>query len=236
MNDMTKNTAIRRNERAPQGFGGLFYGVYPAVVTETQDPDGLGRVKVALPWMAAEDGPELWARLATLSTGPGYGSWFPPRTGSEVLVAFEAGDVAHPFVIGMLWNGVEPPPAISDKPGNETQVLSTPRGTRVVFDENATGGALRLETADGQRLTLNDAPDGVVIEDATGAKITLSGGNITIEASAKVEVKASQIDLSAGVITLDSAMVLASGMVKCTTLQTETVIATTYTPGAGNIW
>ena len=37
-------------ERLPAGLGGLWYGVYPAVVTDVRDPEGQGRVKVSLPW------------------------------------------------------------------------------------------------------------------------------------------------------------------------------------------
>ena len=36
--------------RVPRGYGGRFYGAYPAVVRDIKDPDGQGRVKVALPW------------------------------------------------------------------------------------------------------------------------------------------------------------------------------------------
>jgi len=36
-------------ERAATGPGGLFYGVYPALVTEVLDPDKQGRVRVKLP-------------------------------------------------------------------------------------------------------------------------------------------------------------------------------------------
>ena len=36
--------------RLPTGFGGRFYGVYPALVTDIVDPDGQGRVRVKLPW------------------------------------------------------------------------------------------------------------------------------------------------------------------------------------------
>jgi hypothetical protein len=35
---------------------------------------------------------------------------------------------------------------------------------------------------------------------------------------------------------VDSALADFTGIVKCSTLQATTVIASTYTPGAGNIW
>ena len=236
MNEITKETLVKRDPRLPGDLGGLFYGVYTGTVTDNQDPAQQGRVKVALPWLTDDDAPSLWARHAVLSAGPHHGSRFTPAIGSEVLVAFEAGDVAHPYVIGMLWNGVDRPPETSDKPGYDTQVLSTSRGTRIVFDENADGGTLRLETAGGQRVQLIDNPDGLIIEDANGNRIKLEPSGICIETPTKVEVKAAQVDVSAAVISLDAAMVHASGVVKCDTLQTNTVIATTYTPGAGNVW
>ena len=34
--------------------------------------------------------------------------------GDEVLVAFEGGDLRHPFVIGGLWNGQDAPPTTMD--------------------------------------------------------------------------------------------------------------------------
>ena len=48
-----------------------WYGAYPAIVTDIIDPDGQGRVKVALPWSpdAANVRYEQWARLATLMAG-----------------------------------------------------------------------------------------------------------------------------------------------------------------------
>jgi len=36
--------------RVPEGLGGRWYGVYPALVSDIKDPDGQGRVKVTLPW------------------------------------------------------------------------------------------------------------------------------------------------------------------------------------------
>ena len=41
---------------------------------------------------------------------------------------------------------------------------------------------------------------------------------------------------SAGMVTVDAALAKFSGIVKCEVLQATSVISTTYTPGAGNIW
>ena len=43
--------------RVPRGYGGRFYGAYPALVKDVKDPDGQGRVKVTLPWSRAPRGP-----------------------------------------------------------------------------------------------------------------------------------------------------------------------------------
>jgi hypothetical protein len=44
------------------------------------------------------------------------------------------------------------------------------------------------------------------------------------------------VQVSAGQVTVNAAMSTFSGMVKCDVMQATTVIATTYTPGAGNVW
>ena len=57
--------------RLPAGWGGRWYGCYPATVIDIVDPDGAGRIKVALPWSPDGGGAryEAWARLATLFAG-----------------------------------------------------------------------------------------------------------------------------------------------------------------------
>jgi len=51
-----------------------------------------------------------------------------------------------------------------------------------------------------------------------------------------VKVQASQVEVSAGMVKVDAAISKFSGVVKCDVLQATTVVASTYTPGAGNIW
>lgn len=38
-------------------------------------------------------------------------TYFLPEVGDEVLVEFVGGDIAHPIVIGSLWNGKDRMPA-----------------------------------------------------------------------------------------------------------------------------
>jgi hypothetical protein len=59
---------------------------------------------------------------------------------------------------------------------------------------------------------------------------------VAIQAAAKVSVQASQVEVTAGQVTVNAATSSFSGLVRCDVLQATTVIAATYTPGAGNIW
>ncbi|MFI5385008.1 MAG: VgrG-related protein, partial [Fimbriimonadales bacterium] len=77
------------------------------IVTDNVDPDGLGRIKVKYPWLM--DDTSFWARMASPMAGPGRGIYFLPEVNDEVLVAFEHGDIHHPYMIGALWNGVDTP-------------------------------------------------------------------------------------------------------------------------------
>ena len=100
-----------------------WYGVYPALVKDLTDPEGMGRVKVLLTWAPDAGGTtgvekgqqyEGWARLATMMAGPNRGSWFIPDINDEVLVSFQGGHPAFPFVVGALWNGQSEPMSVDE--------------------------------------------------------------------------------------------------------------------------
>ena len=225
--------------RLPRGLGGRWYGVFPATVTDIKDPDGIGRVKVTLPWSGdtGSDRYEGWARVATLMGGNNRGSWFVPDVDDEVLVSFEAGDVRRPFVLGGLWNGVDAPPESMDGAGrNFKKVLRSRNGVKVTLDDQDGQEKLILETPGGQKITMKDGPGSVEIVDSNGNSMKLETAGITITAAAKVNVNAGQVAVSAGLVTVDAGMSRFSGVVQCDTLISNTVISATYTPGAGNIW
>ncbi len=225
--------------RLATGLGGRWYGVFPAIVSDIKDPEGIGRVKVKLPWSEDTGGDryEAWARVATLMGGNRRGTWFVPDVDDEVLVSFEGGDVRRPFVIGGLWNGSDAPPETMDGGGkNYKKVIHSRNGVKVTLDDKDGQEKLILETPGGQKVTLKDGPGAITIEDSNGNSIKLESSGVTITASAKVTVNASQVAVSAGLVTVDAGMSKFSGVVQCDTLISNTVISATYTPGAGNIW
>ena len=227
------------DERIPSGLGGRWYGVYPATVSDIKnDPDGLGRVKLTLPW-APDTGNgkyEAWARVATLMGGNNRGSWFIPDTGDEVLIAFEGGDPRRPFVLGGLWNGKDRPPETMDGGGkNQKKVLRSRNGVKVTLDDTDGKETLTLETPGGNKVKLVDGPGSIEISDSNGNSIKLQPSGITIQASAKVTISASVVDVSAGMVKADTGMAKFSGVVQATTALATSVVGSAYTPGAGNL-
>jgi phage baseplate assembly protein V len=186
-------------------------GVHRAVVTDVLDDEGLGRVQVEVPDVAAE---AMWAPLATLMAGDRDGTWFVPDVGDEVLVAFEAGDARRPVVIGSLWSAKRRPPETMDAAG---------------------ANAVRLiRTRSGLEVRLDDAAGRVTVSTPDGASIALERGNVTIQASGNIEIDASQMKLSAGQVEVAAPMARFDGVVQCDTLIANSVVASSYTPGAGN--
>jgi uncharacterized protein involved in type VI secretion and phage assembly len=228
---------VLRDARVPAGLGGRWYGVFPALVRENQDPDAQGRVKVALPWTPDPSGAsyEAWARLATLMGGNNRGSWFVPDVGDEVLVGFEGGDPRRPFVLGGLWNGKDAPPE-SMGSGNNIKVLRSRNGVKITLDDTDGRETLKLETPGGQTVTLKDGPGTIEVADSNGNSVKLEPAGITVNAAAKVTITASTAEVSVGMLTVNAGMSKFSGVVQADTVITNSVVSAAYTPGAGNIW
>jgi uncharacterized protein involved in type VI secretion and phage assembly len=219
------------------GHGGRLYGVYAAIVTDVDDPEGMGRVRLRLPWTTDQDGDlyETWARVATLMAGNDRGTWFIPEPDDEVLVAFEAGDPRRPYVVGALWNGQDAPPETMQS-GNPIRSITSRSGIVITFDDTPGGVQLTLETPGGQKITCSDVPPAIQVEDSSGNSVKLEVSGISITAASRIKLTAGTVEVSAGLVKVDAGMSQFSGVVQSSTNITNSTISASYTPGAGNIW
>lgn len=236
-----QDTMLQRifDSRLPTGHGGNFYGVYIAEVVDIVDPDGQGRVRVKLPWSpdSGDNQYQAWARVATLMAGNDRGTWFIPDVGDEVLVAFNAGDTRHPYVLGGLWNGQQDPPESMDSGGNNyPKTICSRNGVRVSLNDEDGRESLTLETPAGQSIVLRDGPGSIDIEDSNGNSVRLGTSGITVEAGLKITLRATQVEISAAILTVDCPFSSFSGVVRADTVLSNSVVSASYTPGAGNIW
>ena len=96
--------------------------------------------------------------------------------------------------------------------------------------------ALHVRTPGGLEVDLDDAAGRVTIS-GQGSTIRIDAAGVTIQAAGKVQIEAaSQLKVNAAMVKVDAGMSTFTGVVKCDTLITNSVVAASYTPGAGNIW
>jgi type VI secretion system secreted protein VgrG len=75
--------------------------------------DRYGRIKVQFHWDREgkkDANSSCWLRVSQVWAGKGWGSFFWPRIGHEVVVIFEEGDPDQPLITGSVYNGLNMPP------------------------------------------------------------------------------------------------------------------------------
>lgn len=212
-------------------------GVHLALVVSVDDPLSLGRVQVKLPAIDPEGDAPIWARVAVPFAGDNYGAFFIPDVDTEVLIAFTAGDVGAPVVIGNLWNGKA---AVPEQIGTEVDrwTLTGKAGTRIAIVESGTGQEMvEIETPTGVKATITDSGGGEITLKTSTEKVKLSPAGIKVTSASTVEVNAAaMVNVVAPFVQVDSPFTYVKGLLYCETLITNSVISPSYTPGAGNVW
>jgi uncharacterized protein involved in type VI secretion and phage assembly len=178
------------------------YGVVVGIVTNNQDPEKLGRVKVKYPWLSDSE-ESHWARMATLMAGKDRGSFYLPEVDDEVLLAFEHGDARFPYVVGMLWNGKDTPRYDNSDGKNDLRVITSRSGHELVFDDNDQKGKVVIHTKKNHIITLDDSSGGekISIVDKTGSnsvEIDSVQNSIAIKSALKLTIESQVIEIKAG--------------------------------------
>jgi uncharacterized protein involved in type VI secretion and phage assembly len=170
----------------PNDPAARFYGVTIAVVTNVEDDDNLGRVKVKFPWLTDDD-ESPWARVVTPMAGDDRGFYFLPEVDDEVLVAFEHGDMAFPYILGSLWNGKDKPPEKNDDGENNKRLIKSRSGHMIVFDDTEDKEQLIIQDKSGKnKITIDCENDAMTIQVEK---------DFTIEAKGKVTIKSKDDDM-----------------------------------------
>ena len=187
-------------------------GLVIAIVTNNDDPDERGRVKLKYPWLG-DDVESSWARIAMPGAGPDYGMAWVPQVGDEVLVGFEHGDIRFPYVLGGLWNGKDAAPLgdrLLDAGNVKRSGFVSRKGHMFVFFDGDDESGVAILSQDGKfRVSLNETKgqlhikaDGKLVIEAqsleikvdTDAKIQATGVNL--EASGQLKIKGATVALN----------------------------------------
>ena len=135
------------------------FGVVTAVVTGNDDPLQQGRIKIKFPWLSGQY-ESNWASVVQTGAGPDSGAVFLPEVDDEVLVAFENGDVMHPYVIGGLYNGKDKPRLGDDLFDNgkvRRRSFVSRKGHRLIFFDADDAAGVALVTSNGKlQVALNE--------------------------------------------------------------------------------
>jgi len=179
-------------------------GLVLGKVSNLNDPEQFGRVKVAFPALGMEVESE-WARVVSVGAGEGHGFDNRPELNEEVVVGFERGDPRFPLVFGGLWSLGVPPPVDDSVDGQAgvvaKRVITSPAGHAITISDgvdSSVGDATRFVSivlSDGTELHLGE--DGVRVT-TDGLPITFSSGDasITLTDDGKVLIEATEVSVT----------------------------------------
>lgn len=214
---------------------------YLGTVVSVEDPDHLARVQVRLLSFdgVADQDAAMWARVALPFAGDNRGAFMLPDVGDEVLVVFVNGDSRFPVVVGGLWNGATGIPETLGGDRVDRWTITGKAGTRIAIEEAQSGQpTIVFTTPGGVTGKLTDDAGGKIVLQLSGGStsITLDSSGVSVQTGSNVQIQASQLNVTAGQVSVSAAMSQFSGVVQCDTLIATTVVGSTYTPGAGNVW
>lgn len=192
----------------PASHRGWGNSVVIGTVTNNDDPDGLGRVRVSYP--ALGEGTEgWWARIAVPAAGKDRGLLMMPVVGDEVLIGFEHDDVHRPYVLGALWNGQATPGDLVQKDGSfglqsDQKISISAKDVITIksekdFSLQTTGKVSQNSqdsiTVEGSQDVTIKAATTLTIEGDTALTLKCGSAQIDMSASGTIQVSGTQIML-----------------------------------------
>ena len=169
-------------------------GMYVGYVTQRDDPEQLGRVRVCIPGVIEPHSSWAWPLGTSGGGSKDHGFFAVPVNGAEVAVFFNQGDVDEPYYLSAHWGKPDDESEVPEEARKlppDNRVIATPT-FRIQLDESK--GARRLA------LTNRKTGDHLVFDAETNT-ITLQGTtSITIRAVGAIRLEAPQVTIAGRIV------------------------------------
>jgi phage protein D len=180
---------------------GWHHPIVVGIVTNNNDPNGLGRIRVKYPGLDP-DHEGWWARMTAPSAGTSRGLMMMPIVGDEVVLAFEHDSTEHPYVLGSVWNSQALPQTLFQADGSfalqsDHQLIAkaaeaiTISGDKTLALSSGTDTTIKASgqiSAEAQTTAALKANTTLTLQGVESVK--LSGAQVDIEADAAGTLKA----------------------------------------------
>jgi len=173
-------------------------GVTTGRVTKNWDKDHPGMVQVEINLGKDKVNITRWVRVMQPYASKESGTYMLPEVNSEVLIAFNMGNVDMPFVIGCLWNNKIPLPKETANKDNTIKKIRTQGGNEVVFDDKKDKQNISITTPKKLQILIDDGKETISIKNKKGDNlmtIDSKKGEITIKAKSKISLDAGKAKL-----------------------------------------
>ena len=118
-----------------------------AIVIANDDPDGLGSIKIQMPWQQAKGETTPFVPLVHPHGGGEKGFYIIPEVGEKVFVDFQGSNAEMPVVLGTIFNRNAKSGYATPK--NDLKVIRTRSGIMIVY--NDADGSLLLQDPSGNK-------------------------------------------------------------------------------------
>lgn len=178
-------------------------GVTVGIVAKKYSKEMPGRVCVQIPVRDDEANVLKWARVAMMSAGKEWGTFFMPEIGDQVLLAFEEGNIDKPYIIGCVHkDNTSFLGKVADE-DNQYKCITTKNGSRILFEDNKEGEGekdkITIETAKSACMIVLDNENKKMIygdkDKKNSVEMQLESGNMKVKAEKKMTIEVGDIKI-----------------------------------------
>ncbi len=172
------------------------YGTVVGIVAENYTQEMPGRLCVTIPVRDTDANQLKWAKVAMPYIGPGWGIYFLPEKGDQVLLIFEDGNIEKPYVIGCIPKDKDKFLKKAANEHNQAKQIQTRNGSNISFwdDESENGAKDKITIATAQdehHIDIDNEADKIAVYDKEKhclVEMNTQKGSMKIHAEQKLEI------------------------------------------------